>query len=126
MIPYRWRTQDLRAFELPRSIGTKTVDGAYRRATAWQKSRLIHHNSDLVPVDVPTADGLKTGVAEILNGELVIKLKRRNARYARAVRYHDEEVFQSSTAALEIGGTFLEQLKNEVDVPWSGAESNRQ
>ena len=29
-------------------------------------------------------------------------------------------VFQSSTAALELGGAFLEQLKNEVDVPWSG------
>ena len=127
---YSWRTQDLSGFRVAEVDWDKdrlTWRLSARNGRAKIEVEGTGRISDLVPADVPTADGLKTGAAEILNGELVIKLKRRNAkRYARAVRYHDEEVFQSSTAALELGGTFLDQLKNEVDVPWSAAESNRQ
>ncbi|MEE2787285.1 MAG: tocopherol cyclase family protein [Myxococcota bacterium] len=117
---FKWRTQDLSGFkvtEIDRDNDQLIWRLTARNGIARLEVEGTANLSDLIPVDVPTPKGLQIGAAESLKGNLTIRIQRRNKRYQRAVRYHDAEVFQSTSAALELGGEFLDDLVGD-DAPW--------
>ena len=117
---YKWRTQDLSGFkvtEIDRDNNQLIWRLTARNGVALLDVQGTAKLSDLIPVDVPTPKGLQIGAAESLKGNLVVRIQRRNKRYQRAVRYHDAEIYQATSAALELGGEFLEELVGD-DAPW--------
>ena len=117
---YKWRTQDLSGFkvtEIDRDNNQLIWRLTARNGVALLDVQGTAKLSDLIPVDVPTPKGLQIGAADSLKGNLVVRIQRRNKRYQRAVRYHDAEIYQATSAALELGGEFLEELVGD-DAPW--------
>ena len=110
-----WRTHDLHQIPPARfEIDDKEARWSMR-AEGWRYRLELSARaprSELIPIDVPTPDGLKLGAVESLRGELTLKLYER-----RGVGWRQVDELKSRRAALEAGGTlaadFLQSIRGD-------------